>query len=110
MVVAGQSRRSEIVGMTIRPAAPTPAMRHGVRPGGARKTGSKSRRRLRRRNEGESTLTASRPPALPILAMLTLALGVSMTWLDTNIVNIAIPTLMGIFGVSVDQVQWVITV
>lgn len=55
-------------------------------------------------------MTASRPPALPILAMLTLALGVSMTWLDTNIVNIAIPTLMGIFGVSVDQVQWVITV
>jgi EmrB/QacA subfamily drug resistance transporter len=53
---------------------------------------------------------ASRPAAggwgLPLF---TLILGTFMAMLDSTIVNVAIPTMIGRFGSSPDQVQWVIT-
>ena len=39
-----------------------------------------------------------------------LVIGAFMAILDTTIVNVAIPTLMSTFGVSTDQIQWVVTI
>ncbi|MDA8065910.1 MAG: DHA2 family efflux MFS transporter permease subunit [Thermaerobacter sp.] len=55
-------------------------------------------------------MSLAKPVGLPVLALLALAIGVSMTWLDTNIVNIAIPTIMGAFGVGINRVEWIFTV
>ncbi len=47
---------------------------------------------------------------LPILPLMAIILGGFMAILDTSIVNIAIPTMMGVFGTSIDQMQWVVTI
>lgn len=41
--------------------------------------------------------------------MLVIILGVFMAVLDTSIVNVAIPKMMNVFGVSQDAIQWVVT-
>ncbi|RAP28404.1 hypothetical protein C2W64_04838 [Brevibacillus laterosporus] len=33
-----------------------------------------------------------------------------MAVLDTSIVNVAIPEMMNVFGVSTDEIQWVVTI
>ncbi|WP_019121251.1 DHA2 family efflux MFS transporter permease subunit [Brevibacillus massiliensis] len=38
-----------------------------------------------------------------------IVLGTFMAVLDTSIVNVAIPEMMSVFGVSADEIQWVIT-
>ncbi|MCP1309333.1 DHA2 family efflux MFS transporter permease subunit [Paenibacillus tyrfis] len=43
------------------------------------------------------------------LAMLAIILGVFMAILDTSIVNVAIPKMMNVFGVSQSQIEWVVT-
>ncbi|GAB4266100.1 DHA2 family efflux MFS transporter permease subunit [Thermincola ferriacetica] len=43
------------------------------------------------------------------LALIVVVVGTFMAILDTSIVNIAIPKMMNVFGVSTDQIQWVIT-
>ena len=60
---------------------------------------------------------SSQPPAPPpleggrlILATIAVALATFMNVLDTSIANVAIPTISGDLGVSVDEGTWVITV
>jgi len=43
------------------------------------------------------------------LALLVVVFGTFMAILDTSIVNVAIPKMMAVFGVSTDQIQWVLT-
>src|ERR1700722_375549 len=53
------------------------------------------------------------PPPLTggklVLATLAVALATFMTVLDSSIANVAIPTIFGNLGVSVDEGTWVIT-
>jgi DHA2 family multidrug resistance protein len=60
---------------------------------------------------------SSQPPGPPpleggrlILATIAVALATFMNVLDTSIANVAIPTISGDLGVSVDEGTWVITV
>jgi DHA2 family multidrug resistance protein len=61
---------------------------------------------------------AAAPPAPPpplkggqlVLATIAVALATFMNVLDTSIANVAIPTISGNLGVSVDEGTWVITV
>ncbi len=50
---------------------------------------------------------SDRPFSWP--ALLVLVLGAFMSILDGSIVNVALPRLMAIFGVSPDKIQWVMT-
>jgi MFS transporter, DHA2 family, multidrug resistance protein len=56
----------------------------------------------------------SPPPPLKggqlVLATLAVALATFMNVLDSSIANVAIPTISGNLGVSVDEGTWVITV
>jgi EmrB/QacA subfamily drug resistance transporter len=45
----------------------------------------------------------------PWRALFTLVIGSFMAILDGSIVNVAVPKLMAIFGVSTDKIQWVLT-
>jgi DHA2 family multidrug resistance protein len=60
-----------------------------------------------------SSTTAAPPPALSggklVVATLAVALATFMTVLDSSIANVAIPTISGNLGVSVDEGTWVIT-
>ncbi|KWF26141.1 DHA2 family efflux MFS transporter permease subunit [Burkholderia pseudomultivorans] len=60
------------------------------------------------------TANQSNPPPLtgPTLALGSLSVGLAsfMTVLDSSIANVAIPTISGNLGVSVDEGTWVITV
>jgi EmrB/QacA subfamily drug resistance transporter len=56
---------------------------------------------------GQPPINNTSPAKIPMAALLTLLLGSFMAFLDSSIVNIALPKLMSVFNVSVDQVQWV---
>ncbi len=43
------------------------------------------------------------------MALLVCVIGTFMAILDSSIVNIAIPKLMAVFGVSLDDVKWILT-
>lgn len=43
------------------------------------------------------------------LALLVIIIGTFMSTLDTSIVNIAIPKMMAVYGVSLDDVKWILT-
>ncbi len=43
------------------------------------------------------------------LSLFIVIIGTFMSILDSSIVNIAIPKMMAVFGVSLDQVKWVLT-
>lgn len=43
------------------------------------------------------------------MALLVVVIGTFMSILDSSIVNIAIPKLMAVFGVSIDDVKWILT-
>ncbi|ODA40642.1 DHA2 family efflux MFS transporter permease subunit [Desulfosporosinus sp. BG] len=43
------------------------------------------------------------------MALFVVIIGTFMSILDSSIVNIAIPKLMAVFGVSLDSVQWILT-
>jgi len=45
----------------------------------------------------------------PFAGLAVLVLGAFMAILDGSIVNVALPKLMAIFGVTADQIQWVMT-
>lgn len=45
-----------------------------------------------------------------LLAVLVIIIGSFMSFLDSTIVNVAIPTLQAQFGASADQIDWVVTV
>ncbi|GAB6851235.1 DHA2 family efflux MFS transporter permease subunit [Paraburkholderia kururiensis] len=61
-----------------------------------------------------SAPAAAAPPPLAggqlVLATIAVALATFMNVLDTSIANVAIPTISGDLGVSVDEGTWVITV
>ncbi|WP_321900951.1 DHA2 family efflux MFS transporter permease subunit [Paraburkholderia tropica] len=69
-------------------------------------------------NQPAVSTTPGAPPAPPppleggklILATVAVALATFMNVLDTSIANVAIPTISGDLGVSVDEGTWVITV
>jgi EmrB/QacA subfamily drug resistance transporter len=46
---------------------------------------------------------------VPILSMLAIIIAVFMAILDTSIVNVAIPKMMAVFGVTQTDIQWVLT-
>jgi MFS family permease len=52
---------------------------------------------------------AAQPAAGWGLPLTVLIAGMFMSILDTTIVNVAIPTIQNEFGVSTDDVQWVVT-
>ena len=67
-------------------------------------------------NPSSTTAAPSPPPPPPpltggklVLATLAVALATFMTVLDSSIANVAIPTISGNLGVSVDEGTWVIT-
>ena len=43
------------------------------------------------------------------MALLVCVIGTFMSILDSSIVNIAVPKLMAVFGVSLDDVKWILT-
>ncbi|MCB2357772.1 DHA2 family efflux MFS transporter permease subunit [Clostridium estertheticum] len=43
------------------------------------------------------------------LVLFVVVIGTFMSVLDSSIVNIAIPTLMSVFGVDLDKIKWVLT-
>ncbi len=43
------------------------------------------------------------------LALFVVVIGTFMAMLDSSIVNIAIPKMMSVFGVSLDSVKWILT-
>jgi len=49
------------------------------------------------------------PGKIPMAALFTLVIGSFMAILDGSIVNVALPKMMAIFGVTPDEVQWVMT-
>lgn len=55
--------------------------------------------------DGPSVSTAS----IPGIAMLLTVLGAFMSFLDSSIVNVALPNLMAVFGTSSEDIQWVLT-
>nr|WP_293045823.1 DHA2 family efflux MFS transporter permease subunit [Paraburkholderia sp.] len=65
-------------------------------------------------NPRRTRLSKPAPPPLEggrlILATIAVALATFMNVLDTSIANVAIPTISGNLGVSVDEGTWVITV
>ncbi len=44
------------------------------------------------------------------VALLVTVIGGFMAILDTSIVNVAVPKIMSVFGMTTDQVQWIVTV
>ncbi|EDZ99228.1 drug resistance transporter, EmrB/QacA subfamily [Burkholderia sp. H160] len=69
-------------------------------------------------NAAPASASPPQPPAPPapleggrlVLATIAVALATFMNVLDTSIANVAIPTISGNLGVSVDEGTWVITV
>jgi EmrB/QacA subfamily drug resistance transporter len=58
---------------------------------------------------GSSVHRAAQPAVGWGLPLTVLIAGMFMSILDTTIVNVAIPTIQNEFGVSTDDVQWVVT-
>ena len=52
---------------------------------------------------------AARPAASVALVTVTVMIGVIMAIIDSSIVNVALPTIAGNLGASVDEVAWVAT-
>lgn len=46
---------------------------------------------------------------IPVLAMLVVVIGAFMSFLDSSIVNVALPHMMSVFGASTEDIQWVLT-
>jgi len=44
------------------------------------------------------------------LVLFVVVIGTFMSVLDSSIVNIAVPTLMSVFGVNLDKIKWILTV
>ena len=46
---------------------------------------------------------------LPVLSMLVVVIGAFMAFLDSSIVNVALPNMMAVFGKPTEDMQWVLT-
>jgi len=56
-----------------------------------------------------STEYAEYTTAVRVIIMVAVMLGVLMQMIDSSIVNVAIPTMQGNLGVTLDQISWVAT-
>jgi EmrB/QacA subfamily drug resistance transporter len=56
-----------------------------------------------------ATITASRPRALPLLAVTGLLAGPFLSMVDSNIVNVALPDIAGQLHTSLDTAQWIVS-
>ena len=72
-------------------------------------TSQGSRPTLSRRRE-RARVDADVRPANWGLPLTVLVVGIFMSVLDTDIVNVAVPTMQQDFGATTDQVQWVATI
>lgn len=50
-----------------------------------------------------------KPKNIPALPMLVVVVGAFMSFLDSSIVNVALPHMMAVFGASAEDIQWVLT-
>lgn len=55
------------------------------------------------------SLSKNKTEKLPILSMTVVVIGAFMSFLDSSIVNVALSNMMSVFGVSTDDIQWVLT-
>ncbi len=46
---------------------------------------------------------------IPVTSMLVVVVGAFMAFLDSSIVNVALPNMMAVFGASTEDMQWVLT-
>ncbi len=56
-----------------------------------------------------ATTTAAREPANRWIIALTVLTGTVMAVLDSSIVNVALPTMSGTLGVTIEEITWVVT-
>ena len=54
-------------------------------------------------------LSENKSERMPVLSMLVVVIGAFMAFLDSSIVNVALPNMMAVFGKSTDEMQWVLT-
>ncbi len=54
-------------------------------------------------------LSENKSEGMPVLSMLVIVIGAFMAFLDSSIVNVALPNMMAVFGKSTDEMQWVLT-
>ena len=55
------------------------------------------------------SLSQNKPERIPVLSMLIVVIGAFMAFLDSSIVNVALSNMMAVFGVSTDDIQWILT-
>ena len=55
------------------------------------------------------SLSPKKQDGLPVLSMLVVVIGAFMSFLDSSIVNVALPNMMAVLGVSTEDIQWVLT-
>lgn len=56
-----------------------------------------------------SSLPLKEQAKLPVLPLIVVVIGAFMSFLDSSIVNVALPNMMSVFGVSSGDIQWVLT-
>ncbi len=54
-------------------------------------------------------LSENQSERMPVLPMMVVVIGAFMAFLDSSIVNVALPNMMAVFGKSTDEMQWVLT-
>ena len=47
---------------------------------------------------------------VPWLALITLIFGTVLVGLDKTVVNLAIPTIISVFGISISTASWIMTI
>jgi len=55
------------------------------------------------------SLALEKTGRIPALPMLVVVIGAFMSFLDSSIVNVALPHMMAVFGASTENIQWVLT-
>ncbi|MHC1721976.1 MAG: DHA2 family efflux MFS transporter permease subunit [Aminipila sp.] len=56
-----------------------------------------------------SSMPLEEQTKLPVLPLTVVVIGAFMSFLDSSIVNVALPNMMSVFGVSSGDIQWVLT-
>ncbi len=56
-----------------------------------------------------SSMSLKEEAKLPVLPLTVVVIGAFMSFLDSSIVNVALPHMMSVFGVSSSDMQWVLT-
>lgn len=56
-----------------------------------------------------SSMPLNEQAKLPVIPLIVVVIGAFMSFLDSSIVNVALPHMMSVFGVSSGDMQWVLT-